>query len=175
MVIVGNKSKKVPTVPKLAFPVPKVPKIKPIETTVDKKFIVDEPVSNDKPAKPDFRTELLARMGKRGGGETNENEDTNNPTNNMNNMNNMKNNQDLDNIFSQNIKNDNTQNTNIFTPTNNNTNQIKNVAQIQKTNTFGGSNHNTRKFNIKDDVFGSPPPILANIFPIFDFSLTVGG
>ena len=31
-----------------------------------------------------------------------------------------------------------------------------------------------RKFNIKDDVFGSPPPILANIFPIFDFSLTSG-
>ena len=30
-------------------------------------------------------------------------------------------------------------------------------------------NDSSQKFNIKDDVFGSPPPILANIFPIFDF------
>ena len=30
-------------------------------------------------------------------------------------------------------------------------------------------NDSSQKFNIKDDVFGSPPPILANIFPIFHF------
>jgi len=155
--IVANKNSKVPPPPKISLPVPKIPKPKPVVTNTENEA---KPIEEEKPAKPDFRSELFKKLSLRSGnvGESNDAMNTQPILSSNSNEINQEGAKNFS--FANKLENQfNSQN-------DTNAPELHNKArEFKKTSTYTPSSlmTNTRKFNIKDDDDDDEEVLFKNV------------